>query len=49
MTLHLFLSVLAIVLLLLAAIKVPEPSWLSYGWGGVFLLACGFVISGLRL
>lgn len=39
MTLKLFLFVLALVLLLLAALKVPEPRWLSFGWMGVFLLA----------
>jgi hypothetical protein len=38
-SLKLFLFVLALVLLLLAALKVPEPRWLSYGWSGVFLLA----------
>lgn len=49
MTLHLFLSVLALVLLVLAAIKIPEPSWLSYGWAGMALWMLGFVITGVRL
>ena len=47
MTLHLFLSVLAIVLLALAAFKVPEPTWLTYGWAGLALMALGFVVNGL--
>jgi hypothetical protein len=43
-TLKLFLFVLALVLLLLAALKVPEPRWLSFGWAGVFLLALSRVV-----
>lgn len=42
MTLHLFLLILALVLLVLAALKVPEPTWLSYGWAGVAILVLAF-------
>ncbi len=31
-----FLTVLALVLLLLAGFKVPEKPWFSLGWFGVF-------------
>lgn len=44
MTLHLFILILALVLLVLAALKVPEPTWLSYGWAGVALLALDLVL-----
>ena len=37
MSVILFLQVLALVLILLAALKVPEPPRISYGWMGVFL------------
>ena len=35
-TIHLFLTVLALVFLLLAATRVPER-YVSYGWMGMFL------------
>jgi hypothetical protein len=40
MTVNAFLLVLAIVFLALAMIKLPEPPRLSFGWAGVFILAC---------
>ena len=36
-------------LLLLAAFKIPEPSWLTYGWAGVAILAFTQLVGGLRL
>jgi hypothetical protein len=35
MTISLFFTVLALVLLLLAALDVPAK-WVSYGWAGLF-------------
>jgi hypothetical protein len=49
MSLSLFLEVLAAVLILLAAIKTPEPPKLSFGWCGVFLLVVVLVLGGIRL
>ncbi len=37
MTINLFLMVLSLVLLLLAALKVPEHPRVSFGWLGLFL------------
>lgn len=45
-TLQLFLTVLALVFLVLAALKIPEPTWLSWGWAGLALMALGFSIAG---
>jgi uncharacterized membrane protein len=49
MSLSLVLEVLAAVLILLAAIKTPEPPKLSFGWCGVFLLVVVLVLGGIRL
>jgi hypothetical protein len=43
LTIHTFVLVLAIVFLVLAALKLPEPPWLSFGWAGVALLAVTFI------
>jgi hypothetical protein len=40
---HLFLMVLALVFLLLAAIRIPER-YISYGWFGLFLLAFSMLV-----
>ncbi len=48
MTLNLFLLVLALVLLVLAAIKLPEPTRLSYGWAGVAILDLVLVLGGVK-
>lgn len=40
MSVNTFLLVLAIVFLGLAMVKLPEPPRLSYGWAGLFILAC---------
>ncbi len=40
MTVNDFLLVLAIVFLFLAMIKLPELPRFSFGWAGVFILAC---------
>ncbi len=37
MNLNSFLLVLSLVLLLLAALKTPEPARVSFGWMGLFL------------
>jgi hypothetical protein len=47
MNLNTFLLVLALVMLVLAAVKCPEPPRLSFGWAG---MACWMVavVFGLR-
>lgn len=49
MSLNLFFEVLALVLLVLAAVKCPEPPRCSFGWAGVALLTLVIVFNGLRL
>jgi len=49
MTLNVFLQVLALVLLVLAAIKTPEPARCSYGWAGMALWLLTIVFGGLKL
>ena len=49
MTLNLFLQVLALVLLVMAALKTPEPPRCSYGWTGMALWLLTFVMGGVRL
>jgi len=48
LSLHLFVFVLGLVLLLLAGLKVSEPErprfTISYGWMGLFLLAVSTLI-----
>jgi hypothetical protein len=47
MSVKIFLLVLALVLLLLAAVKIPEPSRLSYGWTGLAIwLLVAMLLSG---
>ena len=48
MSINLFLQVLALVFLVLAAIKTPEPTKLSYGWAGMALWLLTIVFGGLR-
>jgi hypothetical protein len=43
-TVNLFLMVLALVLLLLAAVRVPEPARVSFGWLGLFCWLLATVI-----
>ena len=49
MTLNTFLVVLAFVFLVLAALKTPEPSRLSFGWAGMSLWMLTIVLGGVRL
>ncbi len=49
MTLNVFLQVLALVFLVLAAIKTPEPPRLCYGWAGMALWMLTIIFGGLRL
>jgi uncharacterized membrane protein len=44
-TIHLFILVLALVLVFLAAIKLPEPPRISYGWMGVFLAILSLIVA----
>lgn len=46
MTLSLFLMVLALVLLVLAAVKCPEPPRVSFGWAGMALWLLTAIIGG---
>lgn len=48
MSLLLFLQVLALVLLALAALKIPEPERLSFGWGGMAVWLATLMVPGLR-
>jgi hypothetical protein len=43
-TINLFLMVLALVFLMLAGLKVPEPPRLSFGWMGLFFWLLATVI-----
>jgi len=43
-SIHLFVFVLGLVLLALAALKVPEYPRVSFGWAGLFLWALSTVI-----
>ena len=49
MSLNLFLQVLALVCLVLAAFNTPSPSRLSFGWLGMALWMLTVVFGGLRL
>ncbi len=49
MTLNTFLVVLAFVLLVLAALKTPEPARVSFGWAGMALWRLTVVLGGVRL
>ena len=49
MTLNLFLQVLALVCLVLAAVNTPAPSRVSFGWLGMALWILTIVFGGLRL
>ena len=49
MTLNLFLLVLAFVLLVLAAINVPSPPRISFGWMGMALWLLTLVLGGVKL
>jgi hypothetical protein len=48
MTVNLFLEVLALVLLCLAAVKIPEHPRLSFGWCGLALLTLVLVLGGVK-
>lgn len=48
MSVILFLEVLALVLLTLAAVRYPEPTRVSFGWSGVALLCLCLVFNGLK-
>jgi len=48
MSWQLFALFLALVLLGLAAAKTPEPTHVSYGWLGVFLVVLVYMLSGVR-
>ena len=48
-TLNLFILVLALVLLVLAALKTPEPTRLSFGWAGMALWLITLVVGGIKL
>lgn len=48
MTLSLFLMVLALVLLVLAGVKAPEPPHCSFGWLGMALWLLTLVIGGVK-
>lgn len=49
MTLNLFMQVLALVALVLAAAKSPEFPHISWGWLGMALWMLTVVFGGLRL
>jgi hypothetical protein len=44
-TINLFLMVLALVLLLCAAVRVPEPSRVSFGWLGMFCWLLSLILT----
>ena len=48
MSVNTFLLVLAFVLLVLAALKTPEPGRVSYGWAGMALWMLTVVLGGIR-
>lgn len=48
MSVTLFLQVLALVLLALAAAKTPEPSHCAFGWTGMALWMLTVVFGGLK-
>ena len=48
-TINLFLIVLAFVLLVLAAVKCPEPPRISFGWAGMALWMLTIVLGGVKL
>jgi hypothetical protein len=43
---HTFVLLLAIIMFLLATIRIPEPPRLSYGWCGALLLTLSFLFTG---
>ncbi len=49
MSLNVFLQVLALVFLVLAALKTPEIPRLSFGWAGMALWMLTIIFGGLRL
>jgi hypothetical protein len=49
MSINIFLQVLALVLLVLAALKTAEPPRCSFGWTGVAILVLTLILGGLRL
>ncbi len=48
MNLNTFLLVLALVMLVLAAVKCPEPGRLSFGWAGMSLWLLTIVFGGIK-
>ena len=48
MSLNMFLEVLALVFLVLAAGKTPEPTKLSFGWAGLALIDLVLILGGVR-
>jgi hypothetical protein len=48
MNLNTFLLVLALVMLVLAAVKCPEPPRLSFGWAGMSLWMLTVVFGGIK-
>jgi steroid 5-alpha reductase family enzyme len=48
MSINIFLQVLALVFLVLAALKTPEPAKLSFGWAGMALWMLTIIFGGLR-
>lgn len=49
MNLNLFLEVLALVFLVLAGVKTPEPTKLSYGWMGLAIIDLVLVLGGVKI
>ena len=49
MSLQAFMVVLAAVFLFLAAVKVPEPAWLTWGWAGMFIWMVSIFFGGFHL
>lgn len=48
MTLNTFLVALAFVLLVLAAVKCPEPPHCSFGWTGMAIWMLQVVLGGIK-
>lgn len=49
MSINLFLLVLGFVFLVLAALNVPSPPRLSFGWAGMALWMLTLILGGVRL